>query len=395
MPLLSRKRWILAKTEGASYGADASPLTANAIQCSNMELTPLAGETVQRTLVRSYLGANATLIANEQVQASIEVELTGSGTPGTPPAFAPLLLACGMAETITAAPVTGTATAGGANSITLAAGASSTNNFYAGMPITITAGTGNGKTGLITAYNGTTKVATVTGFDLGTLTFGSDSQYSIPANVLYTPISTITGVSDTSASVYYFIDKVLHKMLGSRGTFSVNAPLGQIPKLNFNLTSLYNTPTDTDTPAPTYGNQATPQVFRNGNAGAFQFLGVRSCLESLSLDIGNDVQYRTLVGCTKEVIIVDRAASGSVVIEAPTMAEKNYFTAALDDNLGGSGPMSFLHGTAAGQRVSLLAPNCDLGQPGYQDSQGIHMLNMPFTAVPTAAGNDELRLCFA
>lgn len=394
MPLLSRKRWILAESEGANYGVDPTPLAANAIQCSAMEITPLAGETVQRTLIRKYLGANATLVATEQVQASIEVEMTGSGTPGTPPAFAPLLLACGMAETITASPVTGTAQAGGSNTITLEAGASAVDDYYVGMPISITSGLGNGSTALITAYNGTTKVATVAPFEAN-ITYDNTSVYSIPANVLYTPISEISGVADTSATVYYFIDQVLHKMIGSRGTMTLNAQLNQIPKLSFNLTSLYTTPVDQATPAPTYGNQSLPQIFKNGNAGAYQFLGTKSCLESVSLDIGNDVQYRALVGCTKEVIIVDRASSGTVMIEAPTIAQKDYFTAALDDNLEGSGPMSFLHGTAAGQRISLVAPNCDMGQPTYADSQGIHMLNLPFTAVPTTSGNDEWRLCFS
>lgn len=395
MPLLTRKRWILAASEGASYGTDASPVAANAIQCSNMDLTPLAGDVVPRTLIRRYLGANATLVATEQVQASIEVEMTGSGTPGTAPAFAPLLLSCGFAETVTAAPVTGTATAGAANSITLEGGASAVDDFYVGMPIDFTAGTASGASGVIITYDGTTKVATFSPFEGATVTPDATTEYSIPANVLYTPISEISGVADTSSTVYYFVDQVLHKMVGARGSMVLNAPLNTIPKLVFNMTSLYTTPLDQDTPAPTYGNQALPQVFRNGNAGAFQFLGVKSCLENLSFDLGNDVQYRALVGCTKEVIIVDRAANGNVVIEAPTIAQKDYFTAALDDNLEGSGPMSLLHGTTAGQRVALVAPSCDMGQPSYQDQQGIHHLSIPYTAVPVNPGNNEVRLCFA
>lgn len=395
MPLLTRKRWILAASEGANYATDASPAAAAAIQCSNMELTPLAGDVVPRTLIRGYLGANATLVASEQVQASIEVEMTGSGTAGTAPAFAPLLLSCGFAQTTTAAPITGTAQAGAANSITLAGDASAANDYYVGMPIDFTGGAGAGGSGVIITYNGTTKVATFSSFAGATITPDATTTYSIPANVLYTPISEISSVADTSSTIYYYIDKVLHKMVGARGSMVLNAPLNQIPKLVFNMTSLYTTPLDQDTPAPIYGNQSLPQIFRNGNAGAFQFLGVKSCLESVSLDLGNDVQYRALVGCAKEVIIVDRATSGTVVIEAPTMAEKNYFTAALDDNLEGSGPMSFLHGTAAGQRVALVAPSCDMGQPSYQDSQNIHHLSIPFTAVPIAPGNNELRLCFA
>lgn len=55
----------------------------------------------------------------------------------------------------------GTAQAGGATSITLATTASATNDLYANSFVTITSGTGSGQTRTITAYNGTTKVATV------------------------------------------------------------------------------------------------------------------------------------------------------------------------------------------------------------------------------------------
>lgn len=55
----------------------------------------------------------------------------------------------------------GTAQAGASGSITLAAGSSSTNDYYKGTIVYAVAGTGAGQCRLITAYNGTTKVATI------------------------------------------------------------------------------------------------------------------------------------------------------------------------------------------------------------------------------------------
>jgi hypothetical protein len=55
----------------------------------------------------------------------------------------------------------GTAQAGGTNTITLAADASSSNSVYNGMLVKIVDGTGAGQVRLVTAYNGSTKVATV------------------------------------------------------------------------------------------------------------------------------------------------------------------------------------------------------------------------------------------
>lgn len=56
---------------------------------------------------------------------------------------------------------TGTAQAGAAGTITLATGASATTDFYKDTLVTITGGTGSGQQRVISAYNGSAKVATV------------------------------------------------------------------------------------------------------------------------------------------------------------------------------------------------------------------------------------------
>lgn len=56
---------------------------------------------------------------------------------------------------------TGTAQAGASTSITLDASASAVDNIYNGCTVFLTSGTGAGESNEITAYNGTTKVATV------------------------------------------------------------------------------------------------------------------------------------------------------------------------------------------------------------------------------------------
>ena len=55
----------------------------------------------------------------------------------------------------------GDAQAGTANTITLASGESATNEIFAGDRVIIVAGTGVGEHGIVTAYNGTTKVCTM------------------------------------------------------------------------------------------------------------------------------------------------------------------------------------------------------------------------------------------
>lgn len=385
MSLLSRKRLILCKSE-ATYGVDITPGGPDALLVRSLDVTPIEADVVSRDLIRNYLGNSDQLLAQTRVSISFQVEMASSGAAATAPRFSSLLKACGMAETITAASVTGTATAGGAGTITLAAGASAVDDFYNGMVISITSGTGNGHIGLITDYVGSTKVATV---QASTATFvpGASSAYSIAANVGYLPVST----GFASATIYFNNDGVLHKITGARGNFTLTAAVGGIPTIDFQLTGIYNAPTDTAAPTITYSDQATPVIFKAGNTSAFSILGYTACLQSLSFNVANETVYRELVGCTKEVMITNRASAGECMIEAPTIAQKDFWAIANNDT---TGTLTLLHGSTAGNRVTLLASKVDITNPSYADQDGIQMLNIPYVAIPTTAGNDEVKLTF-
>lgn len=97
-----RNTLLLAKLQ-TEEGTDPIPAAgANAMQPRNVTATPLTAEFVERNLIRSYMGNSGQLATTQYAQLEFEIELAGSGTPGTPPAFGPLLRACGFAETITA-----------------------------------------------------------------------------------------------------------------------------------------------------------------------------------------------------------------------------------------------------------------------------------------------------
>jgi len=386
MALLTRKQLLLVKAE-ATYATDSSPAGTDALLVRSIDVTPLESDVVSRELIRPWLGNNDQLLANQRVLINFQIELTGSGTAATAPRFGALLKACGMAETTTSSAVTGTATAGSAGSITLAAGASATDDAYVGMIISITSGTGSGSSGVITDYVGSTKVATVQA-TTASFTPGASSAYSIAANVGYKPVSS----SFDSVTIYYNNDGVLHKATGCRGTFSLSAEVGAIPTIDFEFTGIYNAPTDTAAPASTYTAQADPLIFKPGNSSTFSFLSYAGCLQSLSLDMANELVYRELVGCTKEIMITNRAPSGECMIEAVPIATKDYFAIANNDT---TGVLTLLHGTTAGNRVSLVAPKVDISNPTYADQDGVQMLNLPYVAIPTGAGNDEVVLTFS
>jgi hypothetical protein len=103
MAKLTRKKTILVKNE-TSYGSDASPTGgANAILVRDIEITPLESDTVDRELIRSYLGNFETLLGSQRAMVSFTCELVGSGAAGTSPAYGVALEACAMAVTTVSA----------------------------------------------------------------------------------------------------------------------------------------------------------------------------------------------------------------------------------------------------------------------------------------------------
>ena len=103
MAKLTRKKTILVKNE-SSYGVDASPTGgANAILVRDLEITPLESDTVDRELIRGFLGNFETLLSNQRATVTFTCELVGSGAAGTSPAYGVALEACSMAVTTVSA----------------------------------------------------------------------------------------------------------------------------------------------------------------------------------------------------------------------------------------------------------------------------------------------------
>ena len=206
-------------------------------------------------------------------------------------------------------------------------------------------------------------------------------------SVTYAPVTT----PSDSVTLFVNYDGIRHKVTGARGTFSLNCEVNNIPRISFSLTGIFNAPTDTALPTVTVSNQASPLIFKNGSTSNFAIFGFAAALQSWNLDFNNEVIYRELVGGTKEVLITDRRPSGTAVIESVALSAHNFFT----DYTGTStGTNTWLHGTTAGNKVTVSCPQTDLGQPTYSESDGITMLNLPFMATPTASANNEFSLVY-
>lgn len=217
---------------------------------------------------------------------------------------------------------------------------------------------------------------------------GLSETIAAGASVTYAPVSS----AFSSATIYYNVDGILHKITGARGTFTMSCQVGQIPVLQFQMQGIYNAPTDTAAPSVTYANQSSPLIFRNGNTSSTQFFSYAGSFQQISFDIGNSLVYRELVGGTKEVLQTARAASGTVVMEAVPIATKDYFTIAAAS--GQTGNLTFAHGTTAGNIVTFTSNQVDITQPTYTEDNGVVMLSVPYVATPTTAGNNEVSLVY-
>jgi hypothetical protein len=98
MPKLMRRAVVAFKQE-VTYGVDPTPTgAANAILVRDLDLTPMEQELASRELIRPYLGNSEDIPVARYMKAAFNVELAGSGTAGTAPAWGPLIMACGFAE---------------------------------------------------------------------------------------------------------------------------------------------------------------------------------------------------------------------------------------------------------------------------------------------------------
>ncbi len=204
-------------------------------------------------------------------------------------------------------------------------------------------------------------------------------------SVTYAPVSS----SFSSVTFYYYTDGVRHKVTGARGSFSINATVGEIPTISFTFQGIYNAPDDSANPTPTYQNQAKPVLFKQGNTTSQQLFSYAGAVESFTFDLNAELIYRELVGGSKEVLYNDRKPSGTVVLEAELMATHNYFTNITGTSTGNN---TFQHGQSAGNIATFSAPQTDITGITYTDSSGIQMLNIEYNATPTDAGNNEWSL---
>ena len=225
----------------------------------------------------------------------------------------------------------------------------------------------------------------------------AEASLTSPSRVEYSPVST--GLK--TATIYYYDDGVLHKLLGAMGTCTLGAKVGERPTLKFEFTGL-----DGGVSAASASGSFTawqkPVAITKANVvditlGATYSLGALSGgtvypSTGLEINLGNTVAYTPLLS-SEQVDITQRETTGSVELDL-TAAQEVAFMSSVKSNTTQS--LAFTIGTTSGNKIIIFAPNVQMVSPKKVDQNGRRLIGFDLRLLPTTSGsgNDELRLAF-
>jgi len=214
---------------------------------------------------------------------------------------------------------------------------------------------------------------------------GFSETVNAGTDVVYAPVSA----GFESATLHYEQDGQLHKVVGCRGTVSLDLSAGALPSLKFNFTGLYQKPVAGSLAADLSAFQI-PLPVTKANTPTYSVHGYSAIATSLTLDIANNVIHRNVIG-EEAVKITDRSPSGQMTIDAPTLAEKDMFALVESHNGINTGSIQVVHGITAGNIVQIDAPKTQLQtiSPTDLDGQFGYQLNVSYLPVD---GDDEVMI---
>ncbi len=190
-----------------------------------------------------------------------------------------------------------------------------------------------------------------------------------------------------SVVLWVHIDGVIHKIVGCRGTVSLSLDAGSIPTMKFKFMGLFSAPVDGAFPAtPVFTAWKKPLVLDKANT-AMNYFSQSINGKSLSIDLGNDLQYRNLFN-QEDVLITNRNVTGKASFEMPLVATYNWIGAAV---AGTTSTLTLTNGTVAGNKFMVSATDMQVSNPAYSDHLGTRFLDVDLTFMPNA-GNDDITI---
>ena len=233
--------------------------------------------------------------------------------------------------------------------------------------------TGSGAAGSVPKYSSVLRAAGLA----ATITAGVSVDYTIIEDAV------------ESATMHFVSDGVRHIFLGGQANIAMSFVPKQIPKFRVTFLGMLGTITDVvSMPAVTMAGWTDPQPVSKANT-TMTLHGWASTAESLSVDLGNTLSPRFLIG-DEAIRISDRQSSGSAVVEARSLAVVDWFERA---KTGNRDALLLTHGVGAGRIIEISAPAVQIGKPTQGQTDNIINYTLPLSVCPVS-GLDELKITF-
>ncbi len=221
------------------------------------------------------------------------------------------------------------------------------------------------------------KLLQIAGFDGGTVGASDVTQALISSAI-------------PSATLWNYTDSLRERQIACRSNVTFELQDDEYPIIRHETLGIpFTTLSDESAPVTPDVSAFQEPVLVNNDNTVFLLDGYAAPMRSFTLSAGNILTPRSLVGEADRIKYRNREFSGQIVLKCPTLAAKNYFT-----NMGGGiVPLSIVHGTAAGNIVTLSSSRCELGIATKSDEDGDLMLTLPIRLLPTTGtGNDEFSI---
>jgi hypothetical protein len=212
----------------------------------------------------------------------------------------------------------------------------------------------------------------------------------------YVPISG----NFESSTIYWYDDGVLHKLLGVRGTASLDLGVGKKPVISFKFMGVEGGTTAVPNVGTDLAAWRVPQIVLDANSGDLTFGATHALAtapafadgttypsDGLTVDLGVKAQFQKLLG-GESIAISERDVTGAVKLKLTAAEEVAFLNSVKAGTLTSVG---LVHGTVANDKVLVYMPAVQMKEPTKEELNGERMIGYKLRMLPKV-GNDEIRI---